>query len=98
MSEKRLKTKVLQKVVSLILPAMILVSAIPCTVFAEESTDIITSFTELKMAISAANDGDILYVGDIDFTPSGNIFNSLMRIETDKSLTIKSGKATGRLY
>ena len=87
------RTKVLQKVVSLILPAVIMVSAIPCTVFAEESKDIISSFTELKTAISMANDGDILYVGDIDFTPPGNIFNSLMRIEADKNLTIRSGKS-----
>ena len=89
-------TKTLARVISLIFIVVLLISAIPCTVFAGESKELITSFTDLKTAIRAAKDGDTLYVGDIDFTPSGNIFNSLMRVETDKSLTIRNGKSDGK--
>ena len=90
---KTLNKKALKRIASAFLLAMLVISTIPCTAFAGESKDMITSFTDLKTAIRAAKDGDTLYVGDIDFTPSGNIFNSLMRVETDKSLTIKSGKS-----
>ena len=93
---KTLNKKALKRIASAFLLAMLVISTIPCTVHAEESKDMITSFTDLKTAIRAAKDGDTLYVGDIDFTPSGNIFNSLMRVETDKSLIIKSGKNDGK--
>ncbi|MCQ2321978.1 MAG: hypothetical protein MJZ91_11740, partial [Bacteroidales bacterium] len=96
MIDKARNKKAFARVISLIFIVVLLISAIPCTVFAGESKELITSFTDLKTAIRAAKDGDTLYVGDIDFTPSGNIFNSLMRIETDKSLTIKSGKSNGK--
>lgn len=66
------------------------------TVFVKGSTTLISSFSELKQAIHAANDGDILYVDDIDFTPADSIDNSWMRIEVNKSVTIKSGKADGK--
>ncbi|MDO4499780.1 MAG: LuxR C-terminal-related transcriptional regulator [Erysipelotrichaceae bacterium] len=55
---------------------------------AKEKT--ISSYSELKSAIQAAKSGDVLLVGDIDFTPPGDVFNSWMRIEINKSLTIKS--------
>ena len=93
---KTLNKKALKRIASAFLLAMLVISTIPCTVHAEESKDMITSFTDLKTAIRAAKDGDTLYVGDIDFTPSGIIFNSLMRVETDKSLIIKSGKNDGK--
>ena len=96
MIDKARNKKAFARVISLIFIVVLLISAIPCTVFAGECKELITSFTDLKTAIRAAKDGDTLYVGDIDFTPSGNIFNSLMRIETDKSLTIKSGKSNGK--
>lgn len=90
---KTLNTKKLARITSALLLTMLLISAMPCTVFAGESKDMITSFTDLKTAIRAAKDGDTLYVGDIDFTPSGDMFKLIMRIEADKSLTIKSGKS-----
>ncbi|MCQ2534672.1 MAG: LuxR C-terminal-related transcriptional regulator [Clostridia bacterium] len=90
---KTLNTKTLARITSALLLTMLLISAMPCTVFAGENKDMITSFTELKTAIRAAKDGDTLYVGDIDFTPSGDMFKLIMRIEADKSLTIKSGKS-----
>lgn len=85
--------KICAKVSAMILLGMIMISAIPFTAYAEDNKDIITSYTDLKAAINAAKDGDILYVGDIDFTPPDTIFNSLMRIVTDKNLTVKSGKS-----
>lgn len=90
---KTLNTKTLARITSALLLTMLLISAMPCTVFAGENKDMITSFTDLKTAIRAAKDGDTLYVGDIDFTPSGDMFKLIMRIEADKSLTIKSGKS-----
>ncbi len=93
---KALNKKTFARVISLIIFAVVLFSAIPCTAFARESKEVITSFSDLKTAIHGAKDGDTLYVGDIDFTPSGDIFNSWMRIETDKSITIKSGKSDGK--
>ena len=96
MLRKVLNKKAFAKVISFTSIVMLLIFTIPCTVFAEESKDMITSFADLKAAIRAAKDGDTIYVGDINFTPSGNIFNSLMRVEADKSLTIKSGKSDGR--
>ncbi len=90
---KTLNTKTLARITSALLLTMLLISAMPCTAFAGESKDMITSFTDLKTAIRAAKDGDTLYVGDIDFTPSGDMFKLIMRIEADKSLTIKSGKS-----
>ncbi|MCQ2566027.1 MAG: hypothetical protein MJ194_04175, partial [Clostridia bacterium] len=96
MSGKALNKKAFARVILPVFIAALLISAIPGAVFAGESKDMITSFTDLKTAIRAAKDGDTLYVGDIDFTPSGNIFNSLMRVEADKSLTVKSGKSDGK--
>lgn len=93
---KTLNTKTLARVISLILIGVLLFSAMPCAAFAGESKDMITSFTDLKTAIRAAKDGDTLYVGDIDFTPSGDMFKLIMRIEADKNLTIKSGKSDGK--
>lgn len=90
---KTLNTKTLARITSALLLTMLLISAMPCTVFAGENKDMITSFIDLKTAIRAAKDGDTLYVGDIDFTPSGDMFKLIMRIEADKSLTIKSGKS-----
>lgn len=90
---KTLNIKTLARITSALLLTMLLISAMPCTVFAGENKDMITSFTDLKTAIRAAKDGDTLYVGDIDFTPSGDMFKLIMRIEADKSLTIKSGKS-----
>ena len=96
MSGKALNKKAFARVILPVFIAALLIFAIPGAVFAGESKDMITSFTDLKAAIRAAKDGDTLYVGDIDFTPSGNIFNSLMRVEADKSLTVKSGKSDGK--
>ena len=79
MIDKARNKKAFARVISLIFIVVLLISAIPCTVFAGESKELITSFTDLKTAIRAAKDGDTLYVGDINFTPSGNIFNSLGR-------------------
>lgn len=93
---KTLNTKTLARITSALLLTMLLISAMLCTAFAGESKDVITSFTDLKTAIRAAKDGDTLYVGDIDFTPSGNMFKLIMRIEADKNLTIKSGKSDGK--
>lgn len=93
---KTLNTKTLARITSALLLTMLLISAMPCTVFAGENKDMITSFTDLKTAIRAAKDGDTLYVGDIDFTPSGDMFKLIMRIEADKNLTIKSGKSDGK--
>ncbi len=52
---------------------------------------IITSQQELLDAINAAVDGDVLLVGDIDFTAPAGMFNEMMRLQLSKSITIRSG-------
>lgn len=79
-----------------IMVLILVIFALPGNVSAKGSTALISSFSELKQAIHAANDGDILYVDDIDFTPTGSINNSWMRIEINKSLTIRSGKDSAK--
>lgn len=93
---KSLNTRFVQKTISVILFLALMLFLMPCTVFAGDSTNMITSYTDLKEAIRAAKDGDVLYVGDIDFTPLGDSYKLIMRIEADKSLTIKSGKSDGK--
>ncbi len=58
-------------------------------VFAEEM--VITSQQELLDAINTALDGDVLLVGDIDFTAPDGMFNEMMRLQLSKSITIRSG-------
>lgn len=53
--------------------------------------ELITNQNDLLSAISNARDGDVLLVGHIDFTAPTGIFNELMRVQLDKSLTIRSG-------
>lgn len=96
MMAKFIKSDNLRKVTVLVLAVSLFFFILPFSAYADGGSDIISSFSELKTAIHAASDGDILYVGDIDFTPAGNIANFLMRIEADKNLTIKSGKASGK--
>ncbi len=58
-----------------------------------DSRDLITDYNALVAAIRDARHGDVLLVGDIDFSPtSPDLPNSYMNIELDKSLTIKSAK------
>lgn len=66
----------------------------PVRTFAE-GEPLITTTDELIQAISDAESGDIIYVGDIDFTPKPGLTNKLMRILLNKSVTIKNGKASG---
>ncbi len=61
-----------------------------------KEAELITDFNALTAAINEAKDGDVLYVGDIDCSPSGNIFNSYMSIRLDKSITVKNGKKDGK--
>lgn len=88
--------KAVKNFISALLAAVLLAAALPCAVSAAEQKEIITTFADLKTAVRAANDGDTIYVGDIDFTPPGDIDNSWMRIEADKSLTVRSGKNGGK--
>ena len=53
--------------------------------------ELITNQNDLLSAISNAREGDVLLVGHIDFTAPTGIFNELMRVQLDKSLTIRSG-------
>lgn len=50
----------------------------------------ITTPGELLNQISRASDGDVLYVGDIDFTHQPGIANEFARIDLKKSVAIKS--------
>ncbi len=57
---------------------------------------LITDFNQFMAAVREASDGDVLLVGDIDFSPlSPDVPNSTMYITVDKSITVKSGKADG---
>lgn len=59
------------------------------TVFAEER--VISSQQELLDALSAAEEGDVLLVGNIDFTAPAGMFNEMMRLQLSKSITLRSG-------
>ncbi len=61
--------------------------------------DLITDFNELMVAIKDAEDGDVILVGDIDFSPlSPDVPNSMMNITIQKSITIKSGEADAAVF
>ncbi len=62
-----------------------------------QETKLITSRTDFFNAISIANDGDTLLVGDIDFNlqATGDV-NEGERILIDKSITVKNGKTSGK--
>ncbi len=65
--------------------------------FASKDPDLITDYTTLMTAVQEAKDGDVLLVGDIDFSPlSPDIPHSMMYIAIEKDLTIKSGKIDGK--
>ena len=66
-----------------------LLGCICVPVYGEEH--LITDQNELLSAISSARDGDVLLVGNIDFSAPEGIFNELMRVQLDKSVTIRSG-------
>ena len=92
MSETGTKTKKIEMITAVLLILVLILAIPPSTAVATEDNKIISSFTELKVAIHDANEGDTIFVGDIDFTPTGSVANSLMRIAVNKCLTIKSGK------
>ncbi len=58
-----------------------------------EQTEVITTRNDFIKALSKANDGDTLLVGDIDFNLEGTgAVNVAERIIISKNITIKSGK------
>lgn len=91
-----LPTKTTGRLLSVLLLAALLITLLPIRANADEPDGLITSYAQLKAAIHAAKDGDTLLVGNLDFTPPGDTANSWMRIETDKSLTIRGGKTDGK--
>lgn len=82
-----------QRFILLFVCLLLIVSACPR---ASASDGLIMTQQELLSAINDARDGDILLVGDIDFTAPMGIFNELMRVELDKSITIRSGKSDSK--
>ncbi len=62
-----------------------------------QELNLITTRSDFFNAISIANDGDTLLVGDIDFNlqATGDV-NEGERILIDKSITIKNGKTSGK--
>ncbi len=76
--------------------ALLLLAAFPVTGYAAEEPVLITDYTSLMTAVNDAEEGDVLLVGDIDFSPlSPDVAYSFMYITIDKSITIKSGKPDG---
>ncbi len=61
-----------------------------------ENSGLITTRIDFKNAVLDANNGDTLFVGDIDFNleATGDV-NEGERITIDKSITVKSGKTDG---
>ena len=83
------------KLLSLLITATNLANVSPTE---NKASSLISSRENLKVAISAAKDGDVILVDDIDFT-SGvtGLFNVYERIEIKKSITIK-GKDSGSTF
>ncbi len=77
-----------------------LIFATSAVVGAAESTregELITTRNEFEKALNAANDGDTLLVGDIDFNLQGEgAVNEAERITITKNITIKNGKTDGK--
>lgn len=62
----------------------------------ESEHKLISTHEALKSAVAEAKDGDIIYVGDIDFTPlSKDVYKTNMKVEIKKNITLKSGKPNG---
>ena len=83
------------KLLSLLIVVPSLANVPPTT---NKANSLISSRDALKVAISAAKDGDVILVDDIDFT-SGvtGLYNVYERIEIKKSITIK-GKDSGSTF
>jgi hypothetical protein len=83
------------KLLSLLIIAPTLANVSPID---SKASSLISSREDLKVAISAAKDGDVILVDDIDFT-SGvtGLYNVYERIEIKKSVTIK-GKDSGSIF
>ena len=83
------------KLLSLLIVVPSLANVLPTM---NKASSLISSRETLKVAISAANDGDVILVDDIDFT-SGvtGLYNVYERIEIKKSITIK-GKDSGSTF
>ena len=83
------------KLLSLLIVVPSLANVPPNT---NKANSLISSRDALKVAISAANNGDVILVDDIDFT-SGvtGLYNVYERIEIKKSITIK-GKDSGSTF
>ena len=83
------------KLLSLLIIAPSLANVSPTE---NKASSLISSREDLKVAISAAKDGDVILVDDIDFT-SGvtGLYNVYERIEIKKSITLK-GKDSGSTF
>ncbi len=89
-------TKRLQSILTLLISILFFLPLCSCALDRAEEPALITKYTMLMAAVQEANDGDVLLVGDVDFSPnSPQIANSYMFIEINKSITIKSGKKDG---
>ena len=62
---------------------------IPFTINSSSNSKFISSWSELKQAITTANDGDVLYVDDIDFeSNTDGLYSEFERITINKSITL----------
>lgn len=62
---------------------------IPFTINSSSNSKFISSWGELKQAIITANDGDVLYVNDIDFeSNTDGLYSEFERITINKSITL----------
>lgn len=80
-----------KRLTAIFLTAMLMMFAAFATVDATEGVAYITTQQALLEAIQQAQNGDVLMVGDIDFTAPDGIFNDMMRVQLSKSIIIRSG-------
>ncbi len=60
-------------------------------------SDLIVTRTDFLRALDNANEGEVLYVGDIDFNLEGSgAVNEFERVIISKSITVKNGKSSGK--
>lgn len=81
------------RLLALLLCVLLALTAVPGV---RAESGMICTQQELLAALSAAKDGDVLLVGDIDFTAPDGIFNEMMRFELRKSVTLRSGIPGGK--
>ncbi len=86
--------KLLRKI-CVVLTAFALIFPMESKFVSAQENNLITTQYELLSALKSASEGEVILVGDIDFTAPEGFFNEMMRIEINKDIIIRNGKPDG---